>query len=108
MWRGRASSPPAHYFQRATPAGALAPAGQLTAASAAAGLRPANRQSENSRYKRLKIKCPVYLGFSDRLTREARGGQRDLQLRIFVSSRFAVGSSQLDTQMLLLQGCSRA
>jgi len=58
-------------------------------ASAAAGLSAAYRRSENPRCKQLVSKCCLHLGFSDCLTREARGGGREPQtsdLRIFDSS----------------------
>ena len=58
----RASRGPASAsLRRAARLALLAPAGQTAAASTAAGLRPANRQSENHRYKQLVSKCCLSL-----------------------------------------------
>src|SRR5262245_43242898 len=74
--RPMAGVPPA-CFLRSIPAGAPAPAGHVTAASAVAGRRPACGEPESARYKQQLIARCLYLSLSSSPTREARGGGRD-------------------------------
>jgi len=55
---------------------------KLLFASAAAGRRPAFRESASCKYKQPVIECCLYLQLVDSLTREARRGRRHISVRL--------------------------